>query len=359
MLDREKPYDDLPPLPEAGVVESRKVLKKAVGAGSALAELRGATTRIPNPGILINAIALQEARVSSEIENIVTTNDALYRATAAIDGEQNPATKEVLRYRQALWNGFVALKERPLLTTNTFIEIARTIKNQPDFDIRKIPGTRIAGSNGATLYTPPAGERVIRDKLAELERFIHDETEIEPLVKTAMIHYQFEAIHPFHDGNGRTGRILILLYLLQRKLLDIPVLYVSHYIIAHKAEYYALLQGVTERQGWEPWILYMLDAIESTARSTLDRINEIAKEMDRFSARIRTDRPRIYSRELVEVVFMQPYVRIPFLVNANVAKRQTASRYLNELAATGLLREVRRGREAYFVNEGLVEILAR
>ena len=174
-----------------------------------------------------------------------------------------------------------------------------------------------------------------------------------------MIHYQFEAIHPFHDGNGRTGRILILLYLLQRKLLDIPVLYVSHYIIAHKAEYYALLQGVTERQGWEPWILYMLDAIESTARSTLDRINEIAKEMDRFSARIRTDRPRIYSRELVEVVFMQPYVRIPFLVNANVAKRQTASRYLNELAATGLLREVRRGREAYFVNEGLVEILAR
>ena len=359
MFDRDKPYDELPYPPEAAFVESRAVLKRAVGAASALSELRGATTRIPNPSILINAIALQEARMSSEIENIVTTNDALYRASADIEGEQDAATKEVLRYREALWNGFVALKERPLLTTNLLIEIARTIKNRPDFDIRKIPGTRIAGPGDATMYTPPSGERIIRDKLAELERFIHDEQTIEPLVKTAMIHYQFEAIHPFHDGNGRTGRILILLFLLQQKLLDIPVLYVSRYIIANKSAYYSLLQGVTERQAWEPWILYMLDAIESTARSTLERINDIAKEMERFTATLRAERPRIHSRELVEAVFMQPYVRIPFLEHAGVAKRQTASRYLKELVACGLLREVRRGREAYFVNEGLVGILAR
>ena len=355
---REQPYNDLPALPQAVEVESRQVLKKTVGAAAALAELRGAGSRIPNPGILINAIGLQEAKLSSEIENIVTTNDALYQAASDIKGDDNPAAKEVLRYRQALWHGFQAMQERPLLTTRLFVEIARIIKDRPDFDIRRIPGTKIVDSQDRTIYTPPVGEQVIRDKLADLEKFIHNEDATEPLIKLALMHYQFEAIHPFHDGNGRTGRILNLLFLLQNELLDIPVLYLSRYVIENKARYYTLLQGVTERQEWEPWILYFLDAIEVTAKSTLKKVNVILSLMDATAEKIKAERPRIYSRDLVDVMFEQSYARIMLLERAGVAKRQTASRYLKELASIGLLRAVHRGREVYYVNEGLVDVLA-
>jgi Fic family protein len=355
---RDQPFNDLPPLPQAAEVESRSVLKKTVGAAAALAELRGAGGRIPNPGILINAIGLQEAKLSSEIENIVTTNDAIYQAASEIKGDNEPAAKEVLRYRQALWHGYQAMQTRSLLTTNLFVDIARIIKDRSDFDIRRITGTKIVDSQNRTIYTPPFGEQVIRDKLAGLEKYIHDEEATEPLVKLALMHYQFEAIHPFHDGNGRTGRILNLLFLLQRELLDIPVLYLSRYIIEHKARYYALLQGVTARQEWEPWILYLLDAIEVTAKSTLEKVDAILSLMDATAEKIKTARPAIYSRELVEVLFEQPYVRIMFLERADVAKRQTASRYLKELESIGLLRSVRHGREVYYVNEGLVEVLA-
>ena len=355
---REQPYNDLPALPQAAEVESRVVLKKTVGAAAALAELRGAGSRIPNPGILINAIGLQEAKLSSEIENIVTTNDAIYQVASEIKGEHDPAAKEVLRYRQALWHGYQATRTRPLLTTNLFIAIARIIKDRPDFDVRRIPGTKIVDSENRTIYTPPVGEQVIREKLAALEKYIHDDEATEPLVKLALMHYQFEAIHPFHDGNGRTGRILNLLFLLQRELLDIPVLYLSRYIIEHKVRYYALLQGVTERREWEPWILYLLDAIEVTAKSTLEKINAILSLMDATAEKIRTDRPGVYSRELVEVLFEQAYARIMFLERRGVAKRQTASRYLKELASIGVLRAVRQGREVYYINQGLVEVLA-
>jgi Fic family protein len=323
-----------------------------------LAELRGAGSRIPNPGILINAISLQEAKLSSEIENIVTTNDAIYQAASEIKGDHDPATKEVLRYRQALWHGYQAMKARPLLTTNLFVAIARIIKDQPDFDIRRIPGTKIVDSHNRTIYTPPVGEEIIRSKLAGLEKYIHDDVATEPLVKLALMHYQFEAIHPFHDGNGRTGRILNLLYLLQQGLLDIPVLYLSRYIIEHKARYYALLQGVTERQEWEPWILYLLDAIEVTATSTLEKVNAIMSLMEATAEKIKTERPSIHSRELVEVLFEQAYARIMFIERGGIAKRQTASRYLKELASIGVLRAVRRGREVYYINQGLVEVLA-
>lgn len=354
----ELPYNDLPRLPAAAEVESRAVLKKTVGAAAALAELRGASARIPEPGILINTIGLQEARLSSEIENIVTTNDAIYRAESEIKGHDDPAAKEILRYRQALWHGFRAMKDRPLLTTNLFVDIARIIKDRPDFEIRRIPGTRIVDAQGRTIYTPPAGEPLIRDKLSDLERFIHDESATEPLVKLALMHYQFEAIHPFHDGNGRTGRILILLFLLQQGELKIPALYLSRYIIENKATYYDLIRRVTECRDWEPWILYMLDAIETTARATLQKIDAILALMESTAATIRKERPSIYSRELVDVVFEQPYTRIAFLERRDIAKRQTASRYLRELSEIGLLRAVRRGREVYYINTGLVETLA-
>ncbi len=354
----DQPYNDLPALPVAEMVESRTVLKKAVRAAAALAELRGAGARIPNPGILINTIGLQEARLSSEIENIVTTNDAIYQAESGIHGEVEPAAKEVLRYRLALGQGFQAVKAHALLTTNLFVDIARIVKDRPDFDIRRIPGTKIADASGATIYTPPFGELVIRRMLADLERYIHDERTTEPLVKLALIHYQFEAIHPFHDGNGRTGRILNLLFLLQQQRLDIPVLYLSRYIIEHRTEYYALLRGVTERRDWEPWVLYMLDAIETTSRSTLEKINAILTQMTSTFETIKSTRPALPARELVDVLFAQPYARIAFVEERGIAKRQTASRYLQELAQVGILRPVRRGREVYYVNEDLVRILA-
>lgn len=354
----DQPYNDLPELPSADWVESRTVLKKAVRAAAALAELRGAGARIPNPAILINTIGLQEARLSSEIENIVTTNDAIYQAESGIQGEHDPAAKEVLRYRQALWHGYQAVRAESLLTTKLFVAVARIIKNRPDFDVRRIPGTKIVDVDGHTIYTPPVGEQVIRAKLAGLERYIHDDQATEPLVKLALLHYQFEAIHPFHDGNGRTGRILNLLFLLQQRCIEIPVLYLSRYIIENKAAYYALLRGVTERQDWEPWVLYMLDAIETTARATLEKVDAILTLMADTVERIRSARPALPARELAEVLFAQPYARIAFVEERHIAKRQTASRYLQELAQIGVLRPVRRGREVYYVNEGLVRVLA-
>lgn len=252
-FDRNKPYNDLPLLPPSADLETKVVLKQAIGANRALANLRGLAGQIPNQRMLISSITLQEARLSSEIENIVTTNDELYRAEADANGKTDPHTKEVLRYRQALQHGFAALAVRPL-TTNLFIEIAQLIK-QSDIGIRTILGTALRNEMGDIVYTPPIGDSIIRDKLSDLERFVHAEDGIDPLIKMAVMHYQFEAIHPFPDGNGRTGRILNLLYLVQTGLMDIPVLFLSRYIIANKREYYLSLQKVTEQQDWETWIL--------------------------------------------------------------------------------------------------------
>ena len=251
-FDRNQPYNDLPLLPPAMELETKAVLKQAIAANRVLANLRGLAAQIPNQGVLINSIVLQEARLSSEIENIVTTNDELYRADADADGKSDPHTKEVLRYRQALNFGFRQLKERPL-STNLFIDIVRTIK-QVDLGVRRVPNTALKNTLNEVVYTPPVGEAVIREKLANLEQFIHAQDGLDPLVKMAVMHYQFEAIHPFEDGNGRTGRIVNLLYLVEQGLLDIPVLFLSRYIIANKPGYYEGLRGVTERQDWECWI---------------------------------------------------------------------------------------------------------
>lgn len=347
-----QPYNDLPLLPPPVELETKAVLKQAIAANRVLANLRGLAAQIPNQGVLINSIVLQEARLSSEIENIVTTNDELYRADADADGKTDPHTKEVLRYRQALYHGFSELKTRPL-TTNLFIDIVRIIK-QVNFGVRRVPGTALKNAQGEVVYTPPVGETVIRDKLSNLEQFIHAQDDLDPLVKMAVMHYQFEAIHPFEDGNGRTGRILNLLYLVEQGLLDIPVLFLSRYIIANKVGYYEGLRGVTERHAWEPWILFMLQAVESTAQQTFAQVTRIRELMEQVREQVHQQAPSIYSKDLVEVIFRHPYTKIQFLVDAGIAKRQTASSYLQTLASLGVLRPSKQGREMYYINDALL-----
>lgn len=350
-FDRTQPHNDLPLLPPAVDLESKAVLKQAIKANRVLANLRGLAAQIPNQGVLISSIVLQEARLSSEIENIVTTNDELYRADADPDGKADPHTKEVLRYREALYHGFRTMKDRPL-TTNLFIEIVQLIK-QTELSIRAIPGTALKNEAGEVVYTPPVGEAVIRDKLSNLELFIHAADDLDPLVKMAVMHYQFEAIHPFPDGNGRTGRILNLLYLVDKGLLDIPVLFLSRYIIANRPAYYEGLRRVTEAQDWENWILFMLKGIETTAQQTFDQVLRIRVLMENVRERVQAEIPTIYSKDLIEVIFQHPYTKIQFLVDAGIAKRQTASGYLQSLAGLGILREQKHGREKYYINDAL------
>jgi Fic family protein len=353
---RDKPYNDLPLLPPPVELETRAVLKKAIAAARELAELKGAGDVIPNQAILINGIVLQEARLSSEIENIVTTNDELYQAASEDLFNAGPHTKEVLRYREALWHGFHGLNVRPL-STNLFVDLVRIIK-QTDIGIRRVPGTKIANSAGDVIYTPPEGESRLRDLLANLERFIHADDGMEPLVKLAVMHYQFEAIHPFTDGNGRAGRILNILFLVEGGLLDLPVLYLSHYIIRSKAAYYEGLRRVTEEGAWEDWVLYMLDAIEATARQTRERIFRIRDLMEETQRLARERAGTAYSKDLIELIFEHPYCKIRFVERAGLAKRQTASEYLRKLESIGLLRGARAGREVYYINNALLKVLS-
>jgi len=354
-----KPYNDLPKLPPKADLETPAVLKKAIRANRELAELKGKAGIIPNQGILINSLILKEAKASSEIENVVTTNDRLYEAFSAGDKNYDPQTKEVLRYRQALWAGFNQLKERPL-STNLFIDIVQTIKRN-ESGIRNTPGTVIANPNtNKIIYWPPEGEELIRDLLGNLETYIHsDDDDLDPLIKMAVIHYQFEAIHPFDDGNGRTGRILNILYLVLEKLLTLPVLYMSGYIINRKADYYKLLRKVTEEEDWESWILFMLEAIENTARETTSKIEAINNLLEETIEKAKAKLPdRVYSKELIEVLFEQPYCKIKFLVDKGIAQRQTAGDYLNELENIGILESKKSGREKLYLNTALYELLS-
>jgi Fic family protein len=356
-FDPQTPHNDLPLLPPPGELETRAVLKKAIAANKALAELKGGGELIPDQSLLIQTIGLQEAKLSSEIENIVTTNDELYRAFADQGQRTHPHTKEVLRYKDALWHGFKMIKEenRPL-TTRLFEELFQIIK-ETTAGVRCTPGTKLANPLGEVIYTPPEGESIIRDKLANLERFIYDDSDLDPLIKLAVMHYQFEAIHPFTDGNGRTGRIINILYLIEVGLLDIPVLYLSRHIIDHKAGYYAGLKHITEDQAWEPWILYMLDAITETARVTRQRILGIRDLMHAGIEQVKRQLPKVYSKELLELLFRQPYCKIRFLEEAGIARRKTASHYLRELERIGMLTPVKAGREVYYLNTGLLKLL--
>jgi Fic family protein len=352
----ERPYNDLPDLPPDAELESRPLLKACIDARAALAELKAAGALIPNQAVLINTIPLLEAQASSEIENIVTTSDALFRYAQLDDGSADHATKEALRYRSALNLGFGSLQERPV-STNTAIRVCSEIKNV-DMQVRALPGTALANAaTGDVIYTPPEGRDLLYAKLANWERFIHERTEIDPVIRMAVAHYQFEAIHPFTDGNGRTGRILNLLILVEQGLLHMPVLYLSRYILAQKADYYRALQAVTEQSAWQDWIGFMLQGVTETARWTTAKIHAIRDLHGRAIQFVRTRAPKIYSHELVDLLFVQPYCRIQNLVDANVAKRQTASVYLKQLAALGMLREIQLGREKLFLHPKFVELL--
>lgn len=359
-FDPRKPYNDLPLLPPGFDLETKAILRKTISAGRALAELKGLGDTIPNQALLVDSLILQEAKSSSEIENILTTNDALFKAFTAKTSRIDPATKEVLSYREALWKSFHELKQKPVLSTNLFVSIVQTIKGN-QVGIRRTPGIAIVNAKTReVIYTPPGDEAFIRDKLRNLEKFIHENDSIDPLIKLGVIHYQFEAIHPFYDGNGRTGRIINILYLVLNGLLNLPVLYLSKFIIEHKNDYYRLIREVTEKGLWEPWILYMLEAIENTADFTRERILAIRGLMSETMERARQDLPaRVYSKELIELLFRQPYTKGQFLVDADIAKRQTAAEYLRELEKIGILKSDKIGKEVLYMNVGLYDLLSR
>jgi Fic family protein len=351
------PFNDLPRLPPAVDLESRAILKACIPARAALAELNATADLIPNPTILINTLPVLEARASSEIENIVTTADRLFQFAANDPASADPATKEALRYRTALRRGAELLEARPV-STNLAIDVC-TVLRGIDTQIRRIPGTALRNpATGATVYTPPQGEARLRTLMTNWERFLHAQDDLDPLVRMAIGHYQFEAIHPFEDGNGRTGRILNLLFLVEQGLLRQPILYLSGGIIRTKAEYYRRLREVTTAGRWEAWTLYMLQAVEDTARWTVAKIRAMQNLLETTVALVRGKEPKIYSRELIDVVFEQPYCRISNLVEAGIAKRQTASEYLARLADIGILTPIQAGREKLFIHRALLNVLA-
>ena len=351
------PFNELPLLPPAIDLENVTILKKIITASRALSELKGAITNLPNPTLFIDTINLQEAQASSAIENIITTEDELYRASVSEQKNDNPATKEVIHYKDALWYGIAQLNKRPLLTTNLFVAIVQIIKEN-QAGIRNAPGTQLKNpATGKVVYTPPEGEAVIREKLKNLEDYIHAEDSIDPLVKMAVIHYQFEAIHPFFDGNGRTGRIILLLYLKLTGLLDLPALYLSDYIIQHKNDYYTYLRKITEEGDWQGWVLYMLDMVEQTAYKGRRQITHIEELMNGMGIQIQEKLPRLYSKDLMEVIFKLPYTKRSHLVSAGIGNLKTSGSYLFELEKAGFLKSEQVGREKLYLNYQLLDIL--
>lgn len=346
-------------LPPAGELETRVVLRECVEARAALAELKVATQLIPNPAVLINTLPMLEAQASSEIENIVTTADELFRYAEA-DERADPATREALRYRHALLEGARTLATLPTCTRTAEV-VCSGIKGV-QMEVRRVPGTQLVNTaTGEVTYTPPGTDRV-RALLANWEAFVHEEDArdaLDPLVRMAVAHYQFEAIHPFTDGNGRTGRVLNTLFLVERGLLTLPILYLSRYIIRHKADYYRLLLEVTRDGAWEPWILYVLRGVAETSRWTLGKIHAVRRLAEATAEQLRRTHPRLPRRELVDLIFEQPYCRIGTLVSRGLGTRQAASRYLHALVEADVLREVKVGREKLFLHPRLLTLLTR
>lgn len=355
--NQEIPYNEFPLLPPKADFESKVILKKLITASRALSELKGAITNLPNPTLFIDTINLQEAQASSAIENIITTQDELFKASVAEKKYENHATKEVMHYKDALWFGVQEIEKRPIMTTNLFINLMQIIKENQS-GIRNAPGTQLKNpATGTVVYTPPEGENVIREKLKNLEDFIHADDHIDPLVKMAIIHYQFEAIHPFFDGNGRTGRIILLLYLKMTELLNLPALYLSDYIIQNKDQYYANLRKVTEDSNWEDWILYMLDMVEKTALKGRNQIAAIEELMNEMSKDIQSKLPKLYSKDLVEILFRLPYTKRSQLEAAGIGTIKTVGVYLKELEAAGFLKSEIVGKEKLYLNFRLLEVL--
>ncbi len=345
-------------LPIEKDVETKKVLKKLSSAHRALAELKGIVSTIPNESILINTLGLQEAKDSSAIENIITTHDDIYKANLNLNGFSSLNAKEVQNYISALKKGFALISENKILTINHIIEIQSELeKNNAGF--RKLPGTVLKNSStGENVYTPPQEYSEILDLMTNLVQFINDDSmsDFDPLVKMAIIHYQFESIHPFYDGNGRTGRIINVLYLVMKELLNLPILYLSRYIILNKADYYKLLQEVRENDNWENWLLFMLDSVEKISRETIELIVKIRDLVFEYKKIIR-ENFKFYSQDLLNNLFKHPYTKIEFLEKDLGVSRITAAKYLNELAKAGLLRKEKLGTGNYYINERLMDLL--
>ncbi|MCD4697710.1 MAG: Fic family protein, partial [Bacteroidales bacterium] len=345
-------------LPLEQDIESKKILKKLASVHRALAELKGIVSSIPNENILINTLGLQEAKDSSAIENIITTHDDIFKAELNLDGFKSLNAKEVQNYISALKKGFGLISKNKILTNNDIIEIQSELeKNNAGF--RKVPGTALKNATtGKIVYTPPQDYNTIQELMTNLERFINDETlsNFDPLVKMAIIHYQFESIHPFYDGNGRTGRIINVLYLVMKDLLDLPILYLSRYIIEHKGEYYKLLQEVRETDNWENWVLYLINGIEQIAKETIILIGKIRELIFEYKNLLR-DNYKFYSQDLLNNLFKHPYTKIEFIENDLGVSRITASKYLNKLAGDKLLKKEKLGTGNYYINEKLIKIL--
>ena len=353
----------IPNLPLPYDLETKAILKQLNKANKMLAELKGLASTIPNEQILISSLTLQEAKESSEVENIVTTQDDLYRASVSINQElQSAATKEVLNYREALQHGFNLVRKRQLLTNNAIKEIQERLEyNRAGF--RTVPGTALKRNDGTVVYIPPQDANEIADYMKNLESFINDDSmcDFDPLVKMAIIHHQFESIHPFYDGNGRTGRIINVLYIVQNRLLDLPILYLSRYITRNKAEYYRLIQAIRDKNSdnaseWEEWILFMLRAVEETAFDTINLVKGIGKLMVEYKNILRPLFGKYYKHELLNNLFFHPYTKLEYFQRDMSISRQTASKYLDKIVSTGLLEKLKLGRENYYVNKGLMDL---
>lgn len=354
---------NIPTLPLPYDLETKAVLKQLSKTNRQLAELKGVASTIPNERILISTLTLQEAKESSEVENIVTTQDDLYKATSDIHKEiVNAATKEVLNYREAIQYGYAAVKKNKMLRNSDILAIQRLLVHN-DAGFRSVPGTALKRTDGTIVYTPPQDRDSIKRLMANLEIFINDSeiSDLDPLIKMAIVHHQFESIHPFYDGNGRTGRIINVLLLVINDLLELPILYLSRYITRNKADYYQLIQAIRDKDSdnakeWENWILFMLKAVEETARETILLVNGISHLMSEYKSVLRPMFGKQYKHELLNNLFFYPYTKIDFLMRDMQIQRKTAAKYLDKIVETGLLEKERLGRENYYINVKLVNL---
>ena len=359
------PYDPkvshnaLLPLPPSVDVEDKKILRACIDASRALAELKRAGETMPNQGLLINILPLLEAGASSRIENIVTTRDALFKYASLGENAADPATREALSYRTALYEGFRSLESLPLCS-RLAIQVCSTIKGRP-MECRVSSGTALRkADSGEIVYTPPVGRAFLEDRLANWERYLHDTASgVDPLIRMAVAHYQFEAIHPFEDGNGRTGRVLNTLFLISERLLDLPTLYLSRFFLKRRSDYYRLLLRVTTDADWQAWIGFVLEGVGHTAKWTVALIDEIRRLRNAINRELRKKEPGIWSSDLVDVTFTHPYCRVTNVMDATGVTRQTAAVHLRGLCDAGLLREVKEGRSKLFINKPLMALLVR
>ena len=356
----EKPFNHLAELPpEREQIETVKVLRQVVKSSIALAELKGLAGTLPNPSILLNAVILKEARASSEIENVITTQDKLYQALSAKGIEPDPATKEVLRYREAALFGFHFIQQKGFLSTNAIISIQKLLEEN-NAGIRKLPGTALRNaSTNKIIYTPPDDHDVILKLMRNLENYINEQDDISPLIKMAVQHYQFESIHPFYDGNGRTGRIINILHIILNGLLESPVLYLSDYIINNKSDYYRLLQEVRTKNKWEDWILYVLKGVEETSHETIVQIKAIQKLFISTQEKIKKEAPKAYDKELIEILFEHPYCKTEIVTTRLKISRITASKYLKQLHSIGVLKSKQVWKETLYINTKLFDLLKK